>query len=1626
MCLSKFLWMGSSHTKHIHRIHPSSTYHVSGLSGGTITHHKGWVKSEVLRHSQHDHDHVYLQFGGNEVSLFNKSVKLKDPNYYLIARKLHSKVTTPLNEADPCNILQWYSTSKQQLIPFVHRFCEEILLLGKSLKLHYVTLILPGPRMLRNSKENIPFNIACYFLSYYIKQNYKNIFPVNTSIIDPFLNEWRMDLSCTHTAYQIHNHREVNESLAGISKYGATHYNRHIYSRIHDMVNSHMASCDALHYHKPPPLVTSTSQPQLPNEPVNLTVSTENQLNLKSDSTSQPSESQLQTVIQPVIKPKECDTDLPSVKSTDNCLVHKPNKCDISLRTSIPGPPIRNYTNTTNNFTVSKINKNLTNKTILDIDSSMGQESNIPLPKQFSIVENLEGSNSFLDPYFFEKNKSEFSPKALRSPDYRNLSCMPIFSLHPSRDNFYDKVVHSLSHNIPLYCTPPPTTTTNSTHNNSLQATPVRITTSPPHLSEEFSLSTPHTLFRSPPTIHNHTSSSPPQLTEEFHSSTPKTLAHSLSNDINIICHSQISPRLPGGITPLSNVYTTPPPNLSPYYDNFHHSFFNITPSHLAQLKKDISYSATPPPKLTPQHKKPSCSTPKLTPQHKIPSCSSIIKSPSFHENSISLKSPMNVTISNSPPTLSPHLNENKKSNRGTIQQGHSLSVPPKLTPQPKNLRNDHISSLKKSEILCSPDQWTSLKPIFTHLKRQTPKIIKKQTHLAFLKHCLMHKVGPRGLNLQPNCLEVSEYPKLNSIWQSKLQQCNTSLLKLTIKALKLSINACRSLIENNLLALRNQARPENFETLFRAISRLASKTALQQFKTKKKKSEKFMKCSNLSLIHVHSDIFKVDIVPNHCPIATPKRKRSRRFRRTPTPPPIQTVVNLSSQTLTEDENKLLEKGLKFCPVPRKMDETNNIVDTNKFTRKMRLKEYFKDNESSNEIKENYGVVSQAIPTFFTPHPGRNAQLDEFCISVSNHVSSLPKSSPHNNLSKGECDALKNFSKNINQNIVIKPADKGGAVVIQDTSDYIQVCDSLLSNDNFYYQVPEDQTLIFKKELDKLLSDQFKNASLPPDLRKSDLITRFPTEGRFYTLPKIHKQERPPPGRPIVSASGTITEAASAFADHHLKPLVPQLPSFIQDTTHFLQKLEVIKKSTLPPGTLLITLDVSSLYTNIPHEEGLRASEHFLNKRKNTTIPTDFLIKLMEFVLTHNNFEFNGKHYVQKQGTAMGTKMAPSYACLFMGNLEDKFLSAAEQIPDIWIRYIDDIFVIWTHGQESWDIFFENLNAFHKTIKFVSTTSLTNISFLDVEVKLMNGKIETDLYTKPTDSHNYLPWGSCHPQSTKKGIPYSQALRLRRICSLQNDFHKRLGDLKVYLSFRGFPIRHIKEAFDRVKSLKRLDTLNYQENKNNDRVTFPITFHPNLSDLPKAVHEKYHNIILKNPKNIEIFKDPPMLTYRRPKNLRELITRATLPDKTSQPKGFSECSKHNCKIYPHEIINKNLTFQSTVTKKSFKITQSFHCESHSVVYLITCLAPNCGYQYVGETGRQFYVRMGEHLSSIRDRRDNPVGSHFSQTGHTENHFSVQILEQILDPSLVGAANRRLVREKFWINTLEPQINGKTR
>ena len=318
--------------------------------------------------------------------------------------------------------------------------------------------------------------------------------------------------------------------------------------------------------------------------------------------------------------------------------------------------------------------------------------------------------------------------------------------------------------------------------------------------------------------------------------------------------------------------------------------------------------------------------------------------------------------------------------------------------------------------------------------------------------------------------------------------------------------------------------------------------------------------------------------------------------------------------------------------------------DTEKFLRRVKLKAHFHDKEQPSDEPQRDEIESlKPKRSNWTPPDGQFTSVDLFVKKCRVDIQKLNfnKSLKFSNLSKEEWTAHQNLKTR--DDIVIKPAGKGGAVVVWRTDLYKQEAFRQLADTKFYAKVNKDLTQanqkIVKDTINKLILEQ----KLPSTAR--NLFVTTPKTSTFYLKPKIHKPNNP--GRPIISACSCPTELISSFLDKKMAPFVKSLPTYIKDTNH---ALNILKQLSFPGNNkFLFTMDITSLYTVIPNNEGLLALKYFFDQRTVKEPSTDTLLRLAELFLTLNCFTFSGKIFKQINGVAMGTKMGPNYANLFVG-----------------------------------------------------------------------------------------------------------------------------------------------------------------------------------------------------------------------------------------------------------------------------------------------------------------------------------------------------------------------------------------
>nr|XP_034826501.1 uncharacterized protein LOC117983968 [Maniola hyperantus] len=288
---------------------------------------------------------------------------------------------------------------------------------------------------------------------------------------------------------------------------------------------------------------------------------------------------------------------------------------------------------------------------------------------------------------------------------------------------------------------------------------------------------------------------------------------------------------------------------------------------------------------------------------------------------------------------------------------------------------------------------------------------------------------------------------------------------------------------------------------------------------------------------------------------------------------------------------------------------------------------------------------------------------------------------PQSNINREDRTALLNIRNN--KDILILPADKGNATVIVDTEVYEDKINQLLSDTNTYKKVNYNPTARTTNRIIKLLQ-ALNDKNLLSQLRPHNS-----TSPKIYGLPKIHKLNWPL--RPIVSQIDSPTYKVSRHMATILKPFTGNTSSHVRDSRHF---VHLIKNETISDTEIMVSFDVESLFTNIPVDEASQLISDFLKK---SGAPTGYL-DLSEFCLKNGYFSWRGDYYLQVDGVAMGSPIAPVAANIFMEWVEGELVEMMPEKPRRWLRYVDDIFAIV--NKEELSQVFQNLNGLHRKVHF--------------------------------------------------------------------------------------------------------------------------------------------------------------------------------------------------------------------------------------------------------------------------------------------------------------------------------------
>ena len=743
---------------------------------------------------------------------------------------------------------------------------------------------------------------------------------------------------------------------------------------------------------------------------------------------------------------------------------------------------------------------------------------------------------------------------------------------------------------------------------------------------------------------------------------------------------------------------------------------------------------------------------------------------------------------------------------------------------------------------------------------------------------------------------------------------------------------------------------------------------------------------------------------------------------------------------MSDAELRLLDKGLLFIPTIRTFPIQEIIDARDTIVRNIKLKAYFAnddDDDGGDFIRNKFESPSTWQP--------RNSQLDKnildtiSAINISTHklLQSLPGTDGgsmllpgRSNLTKDETAALRRLKDN--RNIVIKSADKGGAIVVLDRDAYISEAYRQLNNTKYYRKLDRpiytDNIAKINSILDRMLDRNFITKKQLAYLSADQETTR---PRIFYLLPKIHKKAetwpqpgRMPEGRPIVSDCSSESNRISEYIDYYISPLACRHPAYLKDTYDFVGR---IRGRPVGEGSLIVTGDVSSLYTNMNLDRIIAVIRETFISNPDASRPSDDIIELLDLTLRNNDFEFNSEYYLQIHGTAMGKRYAPSLANLYLVYFDEMARTGFRIQPEFYFRFLDDIIFVWNGSREDLMEYQTFLNGLIPDINVSLSCHSEQIDFLDTTVYKNYSPsvttLQTRVFFKPTDTHQLLHTESFHPKHTTTGILKSQLLRFKRISSTHEDYGAACYTLFQAIQKRGY-------SRSRLRKMKReiwADNQTLGRNQIAAGRTKMIPLILRYNQFAQKFMTLWKTIINEN----STFKDCRLVAaYRKNKNLGNFLTRSKLQNNdsnTTAPNaqqrthvsvgsenslGFQQCQSarcYACKLH----CSSSASFDSSTRNCSHIIKDSMSCRSANIVYLITCR--KCRIQYVGETSRTLAERLTDHRSNIKHRKNTPIAIHFNSANHSAADLRAVAIEQIRDSERTLTVRRQ--REQYWQNKL---------
>ena len=603
------------------------------------------------------------------------------------------------------------------------------------------------------------------------------------------------------------------------------------------------------------------------------------------------------------------------------------------------------------------------------------------------------------------------------------------------------------------------------------------------------------------------------------------------------------------------------------------------------------------------------------------------------------------------------------------------------------------------------------------------------------------------------------------------------------------------------------------------------------------------------------------------------------------------------------------------------------------------------------------------------------------------------RSSDSANHEPGDINLLKELGNDTE--VIVKRSDKCKGLVVLPKSEYIRKAELITAG---YETVGKNPTPKLEAQTKQVIKATLTN-KIPDKIVKS-VTPSVSRTAELYGLPKTHKPDAPL--RPIVSACGDPLDKLTWLLERIITQLLSYIPAHLTNTYDYLEKINSQFPHGLPTGSIIFSVDVANLYGNIPTGEAIQATLRLIERHRDKVdtlgLTLQDIEKLLDHCLNNNYVRFGDKYYKQTVGVAMGSRIAPPLAIIFMDAVESLILTSqnSQCQPVTYMRYIDDILGVWTHGSDKLDEYFQFLNGFHPALKFtIERTDRTpngSIPFLDTLITVQDdGKYTTELYIKPMAAPIIIHYTSAHPMQCKRSVLHSQLLRAKRVGSNREAQQRGIEKIEALFRHNGYPNRLIQRTKHKIMYHDQSHTVKARPASKNKNKNHDMTF-ISLPFIDDTLARRVDGVVRASGLNARV-------AWTSGKTLAKHVIRSAL-ESPPCPAGSKRCNTCEAGL-------------------------SGRCHIKNVVYKITCnLCTEKPVTYIGETKRRVRDRFNEHIRDAKNQTKNtPFGDHVAYK-HPSSSISSTSFQISIQRICKDVADLKIA-ESVEIRNQRPTLNTQT-